>query len=570
MARVERFDKYESSLIAHVSTTAQEAARAPMRAEALGAAQASTTTGPSGTRSSMTKPAMMAVPTFDGKDSDRLVFWVWGIEIALNARQIYDARAQVAFALSNLGGRARAWAMARETASPGHAHSVGSVRLVAVSVFDGFDSVEPFIGLDMDDRYDLILGMPWLAKHEPWTDWYNRTIGASHKPLADRALSGHAPSSSRDGFVHEHRLPRGEQHVVGTSEVLTSATAGISSSSAWVWGWDNTRLAGPELHSRGNTGICWNQPSCTCPWAVDSQGADAVRARAGRGGSVQAPPQQVVLVGLSVGNDGAEVGTRAEEGGRVGAPITQGVGAGSAHAGKHAVVGSTHADVLAGVGNRAENGNRVGAPTTQGVIVGSARAKGRGEHGACAPKDETLPVLSKNSPTDFLESLKAGELEEVVLVRAERRSVERKSSSVMDPVVLEPLGGRCGIAPTSYKTPQTHTTTSSRSFQISLTTIFLRFFRRIEAYVMKSIWCQAPSIVPQVEVAALISDVLRAYTQWEVAYGARLQQVERGNHTGANAYPEEGYIAEQHGGLHSVQCTRHGRWLLSAADVDSG
>ncbi|GMF42880.1 unnamed protein product [Phytophthora fragariaefolia] len=33
-ARVERFDKYDSSLIAHVSAAAQEAARATMRAEA--------------------------------------------------------------------------------------------------------------------------------------------------------------------------------------------------------------------------------------------------------------------------------------------------------------------------------------------------------------------------------------------------------------------------------------------------------------------------------------------------------------------------------------------------------
>ncbi|KAE8970338.1 hypothetical protein PR003_g14965 [Phytophthora rubi] len=42
-ARVERFDKYESSLIAHVSAAAQEAARATMRAEAQSAAQASAT-----------------------------------------------------------------------------------------------------------------------------------------------------------------------------------------------------------------------------------------------------------------------------------------------------------------------------------------------------------------------------------------------------------------------------------------------------------------------------------------------------------------------------------------------
>ncbi|GMF25205.1 unnamed protein product [Phytophthora fragariaefolia] len=42
-ARVERFDKYESSLIAHVSAAVQEAARAAMRAEAQSAAQASAT-----------------------------------------------------------------------------------------------------------------------------------------------------------------------------------------------------------------------------------------------------------------------------------------------------------------------------------------------------------------------------------------------------------------------------------------------------------------------------------------------------------------------------------------------
>ncbi|KAE9022232.1 hypothetical protein PR003_g29110 [Phytophthora rubi] len=116
-ARVERFDKYESSLVAHVSADAQEAARAlrhrvrhkrPPR------------TRPHSLRVQPGKPVKMSVPTFDGKDSDSLVFWVREIEIALSAGQIYDARAQVAFALSNLGGRARAWAMARETATPGY------------------------------------------------------------------------------------------------------------------------------------------------------------------------------------------------------------------------------------------------------------------------------------------------------------------------------------------------------------------------------------------------------------------------------------------------------------------
>ncbi|KAE8893547.1 hypothetical protein PF005_g14153 [Phytophthora fragariae] len=33
----------------------------------------------------------MSVPTFDGEDSDSLVFWVLEIQIALSAGQIYDA-----------------------------------------------------------------------------------------------------------------------------------------------------------------------------------------------------------------------------------------------------------------------------------------------------------------------------------------------------------------------------------------------------------------------------------------------------------------------------------------------
>ncbi|GMF19382.1 unnamed protein product [Phytophthora fragariaefolia] len=55
-----------------------------------------------------------------------------------------------------------------------------SVRLATVSIVStrkvtiplsvklaNFNSVEPCIVLGMDDRYDLILGIPWLAKHEP-------------------------------------------------------------------------------------------------------------------------------------------------------------------------------------------------------------------------------------------------------------------------------------------------------------------------------------------------------------------------------------------------------------------
>ena len=37
---------------------------------------------------------------------------------------------------------------------------------LGVKNFD-FDSIERFLVLDLDSRYDLILGMAWLERHEP-------------------------------------------------------------------------------------------------------------------------------------------------------------------------------------------------------------------------------------------------------------------------------------------------------------------------------------------------------------------------------------------------------------------
>ncbi|GMF50663.1 unnamed protein product [Phytophthora fragariaefolia] len=106
-----------------------------MRPEAQSAAQASATnTALFAARPTMTKPIKMSVPTFDGKDSDSLVFWVHEIEIALSAGQIYDARAQVAFALSNFGGRAR-MSHGRETATPWYFTSWSFMELELRSTF---------------------------------------------------------------------------------------------------------------------------------------------------------------------------------------------------------------------------------------------------------------------------------------------------------------------------------------------------------------------------------------------------------------------------------------------------
>uniref|UniRef100_H3H363 CCHC-type domain-containing protein n=1 Tax=Phytophthora ramorum TaxID=164328 RepID=H3H363_PHYRM len=651
-SRVERFDKYESSLIAHMSTAAQEAARTAMRAEAQSVTQANPS-GPASyaARQGTTKPVRMSVPTFDGKEADSLVFWIREIEIALSAGQIYESRAQVAFALSNLGGRARAWAMAREreprgrfqappnasgpppsyspygsqqqqqqqqygdmgprvgydrqypqqyppqqglggpfmpgkrkvdaipslrtlrqpkpfndavhiamledhcvrsaqgytgraeategptpmeissaeSARPqrnqrtsgrcfgcnqlGHfcrncptnlwkagrgkaapllnviesavsengdsqyardallgdvapprasvkgydeplkflidsgasynfatkasvvrnsalyasaleaskrntnvsvrlaTGSIVSTRKVRLSLnvnFDDFNSVEPFIVLDMDDRYDLILGMPWLAKHEPWIDWRSRTIGASHKPLADRALAGHVPSSSRDGFVHEHRVPRGERHFAGTSEVLGLPSAMSTASSTSSRAHEPSVDVGEDMEF-----LCAPQDEAhetlkneNVAFAHGAGGIQSVRAAAAHAGAV------------------ARAGARARTCGRAETPTSEDAKAGT----------STPGLRLGVVRRNADPSDRVVGPTVLDVLTGEY--KDGGELAILLAVADLLE-LEELSYVEFLDSLKAGELEEMVLIRRELDSIELNTSSVMDPEVLE-------------------------------------------------------------------------------------------------------------------------------------
>ncbi|KAG3054612.1 hypothetical protein PI125_g25836 [Phytophthora idaei] len=40
--------------------------------------------------------------------------------------------------------------------------------------------VEDLIVLDLDDKFDLVLGMPWLARHDPVVNWEKRTLRTRH------------------------------------------------------------------------------------------------------------------------------------------------------------------------------------------------------------------------------------------------------------------------------------------------------------------------------------------------------------------------------------------------------
>ncbi|POM75560.1 Gag protein, partial [Phytophthora palmivora] len=75
--------------------------------------------------------------------------------------------------------------------------NVPGVRMDLAVRFDDFEGAEAFLALDMD-KYDLILGMPWLEKHEPWIDWRGKAIGASRPVVSNRALVSNVPTSVRD------------------------------------------------------------------------------------------------------------------------------------------------------------------------------------------------------------------------------------------------------------------------------------------------------------------------------------------------------------------------------------
>ena len=48
----------------------------------------------------------------------------------------------------------------------------------------------------MDSRYDLILGMVWLERHEPWIDLRSNTVGATRN-VSSEALEIHEPTFAR-------------------------------------------------------------------------------------------------------------------------------------------------------------------------------------------------------------------------------------------------------------------------------------------------------------------------------------------------------------------------------------
>ena len=59
-----------------------------------------------------------------------------------------------------------------------------------------FDSTERWLVLELDSRYEHILGMAWLERHDPWIDCSSKTLGATRN-VPSEALESHEPTFAR-------------------------------------------------------------------------------------------------------------------------------------------------------------------------------------------------------------------------------------------------------------------------------------------------------------------------------------------------------------------------------------
>jgi len=64
------------------------------------------------------KAVMLAVPRYEGKDSENLLRWLLEVSIAANAQLIDNEQMKIAFAMSHMGGRAREWVYTQMMMNP--------------------------------------------------------------------------------------------------------------------------------------------------------------------------------------------------------------------------------------------------------------------------------------------------------------------------------------------------------------------------------------------------------------------------------------------------------------------
>ncbi|CAH0489870.1 unnamed protein product [Peronospora farinosa] len=103
--------------------------------------------------------------------------------------------------------------------------------------FSDFSCKEKFTVLGMESPYDPVLGMPWLAKHQPWIDWRTRTVARSTQDtekdvLLREAYVADAVSNTVEGAMTVCQSTPGTTHLE-KSGVVGSALAESQVTHSW-------------------------------------------------------------------------------------------------------------------------------------------------------------------------------------------------------------------------------------------------------------------------------------------------------------------------------------------------
>ncbi|GMF33034.1 unnamed protein product [Phytophthora fragariaefolia] len=361
--------------------------------------------------------------------------------------------------------------------------------------FDDFDSTERFIVLEMD-KYDLILGMPWLEKNEPWIDWRGKAIGASPPALSDRALVSHVTTSVKSKGVRQDRQgASASEEFMGVAEVLgVPQEVTVDSVKESAEAPPGVKPSEPREASRSGWASC---PACEATKSVDPDtgsrravraSTDKVLRAAHQVGNLVSPEQGIsrwepsvgnvvprgnrkALIAWEAGDTTSNVSNlvprepvKAKQEGKVGDDASC-VGNTVPH--KASMADDARDEASSDVGNivsrrgrhRRRRHHKSDLRSQTGVVQGDSEPKVKAPQTRTSDghyhvfnsetslrvKADAVPLeplpellnLEEMSLDDFVVDLTAGEIAEMVLLRPEPTPEELNASSAMDEDVLE-------------------------------------------------------------------------------------------------------------------------------------
>uniref|UniRef100_K3WX83 Reverse transcriptase domain-containing protein n=1 Tax=Globisporangium ultimum (strain ATCC 200006 / CBS 805.95 / DAOM BR144) TaxID=431595 RepID=K3WX83_GLOUD len=79
-------------------------------------------------------------------------------------------------------------------------------RVVRLAMkYEDFRGEDEFILLDLDDKFDIILGMPWLKRYQPSIDWMKMKISVDKSCIADLSCMTTDEMTNGGGAVRRHK-----------------------------------------------------------------------------------------------------------------------------------------------------------------------------------------------------------------------------------------------------------------------------------------------------------------------------------------------------------------------------